>query len=240
MRQQWLLFPIVFMTWLGFSTAVATVAVGADLTTPEGAVAAYIDGVANQDLSAIIAATAVDNMSKKSDFVNNVDRIRSLTPYTPAPTTSPFFKDINKSAFTAQITRQVQFLVYGLMTTNEVLEGKVVTMDQAGATDFANVVRADRLTTLKLVKVSIPSPKYFNSERTQKIWARMAQPYGADALTERIALVSFDGLQFAIGFSLLRYGDDWAVSWQSSTLANLNGMGVPKRVTTDEFEAMIQ
>lgn len=230
--------PFVFALTVGFGmlSARPSLAADPDLTTPEGAVAAYIDGVARQDLDAIIAVTSVDRMTDGFDFVGYVDRLGALATMTPAPATSPFFKKINRASATAQIAQQVRLLTYGLMTTNEILEGKTVPMKTAEATDFATVVRADRLAGLQLVKVSIPSPELMNSERYQKNSVRMAKVHGADASIERLALLSFEGLYFATGFTLLRYGQTWTVMSQSSPISGMSALGTPVRVTPDQFD----
>jgi len=235
-----LLLSFVLAACIGLLAAGPSLAADVDLTTPEGAIAAYIDGVTRQDLSAIIATSSADNMSKGFDFVAQVDRIRSLSPWTPAPASDPFFIEINKAGFVAQIAGQVKFLTYGLMTDKEILTGRQVLMDAAGATDFASVIRADRLASLALVKVGIPKPSLLNSEVNQKNAAKLAHIYGADSSTDRVALLSFEGLHFMIGFSLLRYGENWTIMSQSSAFAGLSSMGVPKRVTPEEFEEMLK
>jgi hypothetical protein len=240
MQRPWLLLPIVLASWIGLLTAGPSYAAGSDLTTPEGAVAAYIDGVIRQDFSAIIAATSVDNMSKGFDFVAQVDRTRSLSPFVPAPASASLFVDINKANFTAEIARQVQFLAYGLMTTSEILDGKTIPMDAAKAAEFASVARADRLASLALVKVGIPKPASMNSKVYQLYAVKIAKVYGADASTERVAVVSFEGLNFLIGFSLLRYGEHWTIRSASSPIAGTDSLGAPKRMTLEEFEEMLR
>lgn len=238
MKKLRLVFLAAVMMWAIPLTAERLFA--ADLSTPEGAIAAYVEGVAERDFSAILAATSADNMSKGFDFAALVERLRVLTPRAPSPSTDDFFIEINKTDFTGQIVGQVKFLTYGLMTTNDILEGKPVRMDAAGADDFASVVRADRLSGLELVKVGIPNPSAMNREQYQVNAAKIAKVYGADASTERVALISFEGLNFAIGFHLLQYGDEWGIMGQSSSLSGLSPLGVPKRVSPEEFEAMIQ
>lgn len=238
MQRLGILARVITAVWIGLLAAGSTFAADTNLATPEGAVASYIEGVARQDLTAVLAAASVDDMSKGFDFVAHVDRLRVLMPSTPAPTGDPLFVEINRAGFAAQIARQVQFLTYGLMTTKEIIDGQNVQMDATGATDFANVVRATRLASLALVKVGIPSPKTLNSERHQLNMAKLAGIYGADAMTERVALLSFEGLQFVIGFSLLRYGDNWTIMSQSSPIANLGGLGIPKRTTSEAFEQL--
>ena len=236
MQRRVFLFAFAFSVGIGMVSARPSLAADPDLTTPEGAVAAYIDGVARQDLDAIIAVTSIDKMTGGFDFVGYVDRLGALVPTIPAPATSPFFRQINRADAVAQIARQVRFLTYGLMTTSEILEGKTVLMKAAEATDFATVVRADRLAGLQLVKVAIPFPKLMNGERYQKSSVKTSKVYGADASTERVALLSFEGLYFATGFTLLRYGQEWTVMSQSSPIAGMSSLGTPVRVTPEEFD----
>lgn len=238
MRRLGILFSIVLAAWIGLLAAGPSLAANVDLTTPEGAVSAYIDGVARRDFKAIIAATSADKFSKGFDFVANVERVRALTPKEPAPATNPLFIEINRAEFVARIAQQMQMLVYGLMTTNDILHGGVVLMDRAKAADFANTVRAERLAGLKLVKIG--TPKVVNSEKYQANSVKSAKTLGADTATERLALVSFEGRDFEIGFSLLRYGDIWTVGAQVSLNTDGSTTGAPKRVTPEEFEKMLR
>ncbi|OCJ67346.1 hypothetical protein A6U97_00945 [Agrobacterium tumefaciens] len=212
----------------------------ANFSTPEDAVTAYIEGVVQQDFDAILAATAAENMSAKFDFVASVDRLKALMPLTPAPATSPLFVKINKSGFEARIASQVKFLIYGLMTTNPVVEGNSAQMEKAAADGFATTVSTDRLAGVKLVKVAIPNPALQNSENYQLNAKNAAKVYGADASAERVALISFEGLHFAVGFHLFRYGNAWGVSDQMSSLAGLGGLGTPKRVTPETFADLVK
>jgi hypothetical protein len=212
----------------------------ADLSTPEGAIAGYIEGVAEQDFDAVLATTSVEKASEGYDLVAAVSRLRALTSRMPAPSSSPFLVAINKADFTAQIASQLKFLAYGLMTKSEIIEGKTVQMEAEGATDFVSVIRADRLDSLELVKVDIPKPSLLNGERYQVNAGKIAAMYGADTSTERVALVSFEGLNFAVGFTLLRYEEEWFVLYQNSSIAGLSPLGVPQPVTPEEYEKLLQ
>jgi len=223
---------------IGF--VVPAFAVDVDLSTPESVVTSYLDGVARQDFETVVAASSAANMSEKIDLVAQIYRIGMLAPNMPAPATNPLFIGINKANFVAQIAFQVRFLAYGLMTSNEIIDGKQVQMDAAGAADFVSVVRADRLKNIEVLKVDIPKAKMANSEQHQLNLAKLAKIYGADESTDRVALISFEGLQFVVGFSLLRYGEDWTVMSQTSAIAGLSALGVPKKTTAQEYEAMLE
>lgn len=207
-------------------------------TTPEEAIAAYIEGVADRDLEAVIAATTVDNKSKLFDFVASVDRLKALIPTRALmPATDPLFVKMNKAGLTASVAGQVQYLAYGLMTTTNISES--TKMDGAGAADLVSTFRADRLGSLELVKVGIPKPELMNSATYQFNANQIAKVAGADASTERLALLSFEGLPFVVGFNLLKYDDEWQVDDLSSTLSGLS-FRQSKRVTPDEFENMLK
>ena len=220
----------------GFGLVSITAAMAKGYKTPEHAIAAYIEGVAAQDLDKVLAATAIDKMSAEFDFIAYVDRLRSLTMVAPAPAGEPMFEAINKAAFTAQISRQVLFLTYGLLTTSELVQGKTVLMDAAGAAAFENEADPARLEGLTLSKVGLPMASMMSDERYLTNAASQAATYGADELTERVALLTLDGASYLIGFTLLRYGRDWGVSNQTSALAGTSSSGAPEPITPEEFD----
>ena len=69
-----------------------------------------------------------------------------------------------------------------------------------------------------------------------KYAAKQAAIYGADELTERMALVSLDGKLYEVGFTLLRYGDDWRISSQTSALGNTAAVGTAVPTTRDDYD----
>jgi hypothetical protein len=207
--------------------------------TPEDAVTAYVEGVARQDYKAIYAATGIEEMTKGFDFAAYIDRLQVLTPPSPAPGTSPLFVEINRAWFTAQIMRQLQFLIYGLTTTSELVEGKTVRTDDAGAAFMAEA-DTTRLSGLSLLKIGAPSPALLNSELNVRNFTRQAAIYGAEESTERVALVAFEGRHYMIGFGLMRFGDEWRIERQVSYLAGTSAFGVPVPVTPESFDELLE
>jgi hypothetical protein len=217
-----------------------TDAAAESLSTPEIAVEAYIVAVAARDFDAVLATTAAENMAKDFDFVSFVDRLGVLTSKMPAPSTDPLFTAINNAQMTGQVSAQLQFLVYGLMTTSDVVDGVTVTMDATAAQDLVDVLRADRLSGLKLEEIAIPMASIQNGERYQVNATRLAKSYGAGSMTERVALVSFEGLNFAVGFTLLEYDGQWRIMSQNSALLGFPASGAPKRIQAGEFVELIK
>ena len=78
-----------------------------------------------------------------------------------------------------------------------------------------------------------------NDDRYQRNSARLAEIYGADESTERVVLFSFRSSYYYVGFTLLRYGENWKISSQTSPMANVSALGVPEKTTKQEFESMI-
>lgn len=93
--------------------------------------------------------------------------------------------------------------------------------------------------TLQKPWLGIPSPALVYHERNQENWNRTAAYYGADELTERVVLLLFEGDYYYVGFTLLRYGENWKISNASSALGNTNPLGAPQKITEEEFAELI-
>jgi hypothetical protein len=224
------------LCWLGFVAAASA----QTYATPEDAVTAYIEGVAARDFRAVWATTAVNEMAKGFDFVNMVDRLGSLAPTLPAPASDPFYVALNRETIGAQIARQIQFFVYGLLTTSELLEMRVVRMDGAGAEAFAADVDLGALGGLTLLRVGLSHPEMFNSEIHQRNLTRQAANYGADEISEQVALIELGGRTFMTGFIVMRFGETWKIQSQVAHLAGTQVSGVPMPITPEEFALHLQ
>ena len=49
-------------------------------------------------------------------------------------------------------------------------------------------------------------------------------------------LFSFEGQTYSLGFTLLRYGDDWLVSSQSSPIGGTSTIGTATPMSVEEYE----
>lgn len=229
---------IISLSVAGLSAiAGSTAAHAASFSTPEAAIAAYVEGVAARDFDRVLAATAVAEMRDGFDFVAHIDRLQAIVPVMPAPGGDPLFDGLNAAQFTSQIAVQVKFLVYGLMATAEISGGKTTPMDAAGAAALVARLDTTRLGALRLEKVGVPNPAVLNSDRYVANAEKRARTLGADEATERIALLAFEGASFVIGFSLLRYGESWKIDSQASPVAGTSALGTPSPALPGAFEA---
>jgi hypothetical protein len=217
--------------------AVASSAPAAELASPEEAVAAYLSGVAAADLAAIESTIAASDVAEHLDFVALVDRLGSWSPAMMGPSVGPLFTDINRLHQTSQVIGQTRFLLYSLLTDIE-FEGVTLVVDAEWAAEFIAALDASRLAALEVVDVRFPKAELADDARTADSFAAVAAVWGADELTERVALVSFEGASYAVGFTLLRYGSQWRVSSQASALAGLPSLGVAVPTTPEDFDAL--
>ncbi|MBN1679777.1 MAG: hypothetical protein JW966_05760, partial [Anaerolineae bacterium] len=208
--------------------------------TPEEAITFYMQAVAQGDVPKIMQACAINEMSEKFRFDLYIERLRALHPTAPAPSDYPFYAEMNKAQLSWQILFQARNLAYGLLLTEkELVEGYTVLMEPEGATQFINEVDPERLAQLQVTKIGVPNPELVSSERNQDNWNRQAQIYGADELTERVVLLLFEGNYYYVGFTLLRYGENWKISNAASLLAGTTSLGVPQITTEEEFQELI-
>ena len=210
----------------------------AGAATPEDAVAAYLTAVAAGDVDAILAASAVDEMAAGFDFVASAERLRALNlNFSLAPSEYPMYAAMNGYQQAAQILAQVRNLAYGLLS-DETIDGSIIApVDEAQAAAFAASVDPSRLADLALVEVRAPEPEVTSSERYLDTVAQIAATYAADEMVERLALIELDGETFGLGLSLLRYGDEWSVSTQSSPVGGTSALGTAEPMTRQEFDA---
>ena len=235
MRKVQLLMSRLFAVCIAVLAGASTPATASEFRTPEEAIASYVGGVAQRDLAQVLDATAIEEMRDGFDFVAYVERLRALVPSMPAPADDPFFADLNAAQFTAAIAGQVKFLTYGLLTTSKVIEAKTVQMDAEGAAGFVAELDATRLSRLTIEAIRMPSPTLMASERYVANAGKQALVYGADESTERVVLLRFEGLHYGIGFTLLRFGESWKISNQSSPIAGTSNLGAPAPTTPEAF-----
>jgi hypothetical protein len=84
-----------------------------------------------------------------------------------------------------------------------------------------------RLADLQIGEIAPPDPELMSGERYLDAVGKQAAVYGADELTERVALVAVEGRSYVVGFTLMRYGDAWLVSSQSSAIGGTPATGAP-------------
>ncbi len=233
------LLSIVCLTVLLAINPIAT-AQDPSFKTPEEVITFYLQAVVEGDVIKIMQASAVNEMSENFRFDLYTDRLQILTPHAPAPSDYPFYAEINKAQFSWQILNQARNLAYGLLSTEKaMLDGQTVIIDSEGTARFIEEVDPEGLAALQVMKTGVPNPDLMYSERNQENSNSIAEVYGADELTERVVLFMFKGDTYYVGFTLLRYGEDWKINNATSPIGGTSPLGAPQKITAEEFEALI-
>jgi hypothetical protein len=227
--------PVILAVIMAVGGSVPVLAAGP--ATPEDAVRDYLAGVAQADVGRILDASAIDEMSAGFRFDLQTDRMHAMSlTGSLAPADYPMFVDMNRAQQSANVLGLVRNLVYSLLSTEQVDGNIIVPADKARADAFIAQVDPSRLSNLSLLDIGAVDPYFAKDPKYLENAAKRAAIYGADELTERVALVSFEGQTYAIGFTLMRFGDVWKVSSQVSNLTSSNDLGTATPVTLDEYD----
>ncbi len=243
---------LTFLTCLsvvvaGLAHAVAIQAMPSNQTsvqvfkTPEDAIATFFEGIRRGDVEKIFSACAIDEISENYKFDLTIDRLQAFVPFQLyGPTNYPLYVELNRSAVASRISSQVKLFAFSLLSSEAIDFSVTTRMNGDGARAFVKEVDPSRLVGLELKKIDLPNKPMMKSTRYLENAAKAAATYGADESTERVALFSFEQNDYVLGFTLLRYGDNWKISSASSPMAGTNSMGTPEKTTPDDFEALIQ
>jgi hypothetical protein len=208
--------------------------------TPEDAITFYLEGVMQGDVSHIMQACAVTELSENVRFDLWIDFVGYLTSVSPAPSDYPLYVELNEGYYSWQLLQQVRNIAYRLLANEtDVTTGRTTAMDLEGATQFVAALNPERLAGLEIVTMGLPDPELAANERTVNLWTRNAQIYGADEYTERVVLLLFEGNYYYIGFTVMRYGDTWKISDAASPLGNALLSGTLEEITREDFQALI-
>jgi hypothetical protein len=209
------------------------------LTAPEDAVREYLAGLAATDVPRILGAAAIDEIAEGFDFVEQIDRIQAFVPsLRMAPAEDPFWVELNRVTRTGEVLDRVRYLIYSLLTDETIDGNPIAPVDRAWAQAFALQVDPERLAGLAVLDIGVANREMLESEGTLEILARQARVQSADELTERVALVSFEGDLYVVGFTLGRFGDEWKVVNQFAPVSGMDALGTAKPTTQEAWEEL--
>ena len=186
---------------------------------------------------AILAASAIDEMSRGFQFDLYVDRLKAMSLVTSlAPATSPMYVAMNQAQLTSRTLGAVRNLSWSLLSTEKIAGTMIVPADKARADTFTTAVDPARLAALQVVDVRLSMPSLQNSPKNLSNWAAQAAVYSADEISEWLALISFENKLYVVGFTMIRYGANWKVEQQVANLAGTDSLGTAQPTTADGFD----
>lgn len=208
-------------------------------TSPEEAIVYYIEGIAKNDIDKILSACAINEMAEKFRYDLFTQRTGAMFPQIRAPSNDSFYVEMNKAYLTNTILNQVKLLSFGLLS-HEKIDGTAISpVDSERINNFMRDINPRRLSKIKIEKMSFPSKRFEHDQSYLEMAKWMATYNGADELTERLVLFSFEQNFYYIGFGLLRYGQNWKIQIQNSNLGNTPALGTAQPITVHEFEMKI-
>ena len=205
--------------------------------TPSDAVTQYLHGVADRDVDEVLDACAIDEAAAHFDFAAQAERLQAIIPSTfLLPASYSFYAGINRYGQGNQIFFELRGLAYSLLTTQPV-DQDVAPVSAGQVEELVKDLDPARLAGLTVPAVKFPISRLEKDSRTLANFAAQARVFGADELTERLALIQLDGRYYAVGFRLVRYGADWKVLNQVSSLAGTPATGAAQPTTMSDFLA---
>lgn len=223
------------------ATAAQPDAAAPRLATPEESIAAYVAAIAANDLDAVFAVAAAEEVAAQADFVATAERLRVLMPIQSlAPSEYPLFVETNEAVLRQRIATSVVMLAYSLLAdvpTDALTRPTSLDDPTAQSRLFADSVDPSRLAGLEVLATADPANQLGSPERAREFSAAQARTLGADEVVERVALIGLDGESYLLGFSLGRFGDEWKVLAQNSALAGTPAIGTASPISAEEFAA---
>ena len=207
--------------------------------TPEDAITAYFAGIEQNDPSKILQACAITEMSENFKFDLWTERLGGVMQLATSlsPSNAPLYVELNKIQLSDQLLRQVRNFAYALLSSEPVDFTVITKVDPERVNKFMADINPKRLAGLAIKKITLPNKTLMQSPKYIENATKSAKVYGADELTERVVLFSFEQSDYVVGFTLLRYGENWKIQQQSSPLGNTNALGTPQKTTEAEFDS---
>ena len=159
--------------------------------------------------------------------------------WTPAPTDYPLYVELHKAHLSGLILDRVKLFAFSLLSSDieDDYEGGIIRMDIEGTNQFVIDVNPERLAEIEVQQIDLLNKTQMSSDEYIQYKVDRAGIYGADEATERVVLFTFEGDYYYVGFMLLRYGENWKISWQVSAMTNK--FGAAQKTTIEEYEALV-
>jgi len=216
--------------------ALVALAAQASPSSPESAVELFMQGIKEASLEKVFSACACKEAADGFNLPAYTDHMGVFIPQLfNAEPNSDFYRAINRSKLESKIAEQVKLFSWVLLFDGKLDLSNPHITDPSLMGSLKQGFDATKLKGIKLLRVDFPHDSLEDNERNLKNWRRNATFYGAEEYTERVALFSFNGVEWYSGFTLVRYGSVWKVLTMVSSLGNTTVYGEPCRTTTDIY-----
>jgi hypothetical protein len=208
-----------------------------NLATPEAAVNLYIESIAANNFARALRTYAAHEHAARVDFTALVSWVHVFSAgVQDAPAEYPMFVEMNELRAKAEMAQATKFFVYSLLTDRDPGGSQTVESD-AEIRAFVQAVNPARLAMLRVVRID--QPRKSLGPEAQELFKRQATRYGADEMTERVALYELSSQFFWSGFQLSRYDKTWKI-YQFASFYHGPYRGGMGKTTAAEYEALLQ
>ena len=214
---------------------------GPGFSTPEDAAKAYLTGLKDQDLDAMLSVFAVESYVDHFDFEDYLDYLMSYqSDYEiMIPNTNDYSRELNISSRARQISGQIisQYMLFNMFYNNNTnaadilkyYDKTIVFNDPQEVRNF--IEKFERNTenyifdNLVIIGTELPEDiaNIYLNEAIQKDIARQAVTFGVgtDDLTNVFITLEVDGQIWFFCPQLIRYNNRWYIQTLNGELANL-------------------
>jgi|GEM_PF-1635513 len=218
---------------------------GKTFGSPEEVIRNFMAGITSNNVEQVLASCDFVEQGQGFDFTAFALRLRSIVSTSQLPTDYPLYREFNIAQRKYYLLNQVRWFVLSLLSTEEqVTRGETLILDTNDPqtadrlSQFVAAIDPGNLASVRIERVGTPSasrvPKYVENA------AAAAKIYGADEQVERLVLFSFQGKHYYVGFTVLRYGQNWKIgSLLASSYPGDGLLGSAQEITREEFDAAI-
>ncbi len=208
--------------------------------SPEDAIRFFVNALTENDYEKALQACAVDEYVEGFDFAGSVDRLKVLMPpQMMAPSEYEMYIEMNRISTMATLTSQIKMMIYSFFIPELRKDAAPLYVEGAYAEEFIEKVDPSKLKNLKVLRIDPPVQDILNSEKNITNFQKVAELYGAQEQTERVALYSLDGVTYAGGFGLMRYDDSWKIIRFNSNLAGQTSYGTVEEMTESAYASLL-
>ena len=186
--------------------------------SPERAVAAYIDGLKADNLDQMLGTFVIEHYVENYDlqaYLEHMGIFQSLQA--PWPAVNDITKDLNIEKRKTNVVNSIRYQYSALCDAASTLSSSEpqVLRSEAEKKEFLEQLTKQLssvdFSTVELNGFITPEQlnDFYNSESNQKNLSMLAEIYGADQITGRVAVVNFNGKYYALCFDTIEYDGKW-------------------------------
>lgn len=218
---------------------------GKTFGSPEEVIRYFMAGISSNNVEQILASSDFVERGQGFDFIASTLRLRSMTAATQLPSGYPLYREVDIATYKYQFLRQASWFALSLLSTEEQFwRGETLILDTNDPQTadrlnrFVAAIDPSNLANVRIEKFGTPAvsrvPEYVDNA------AELAKVMGAAEQVERVTLLSFQGKFYCLGFTVLRYGQNWKISTLvANSYPGCSDWGSAQEMTRVEFDAAI-